>query len=343
MKQKLLSIVKVLLFLSLGIFLIWISVSKLSSKDISDITNALHNVRYGWIILSVFIGLISHVIRAIRWKMLLEPLGHHPKLSNTFFAVMVGYLANYAMTRIGEATRCGILSRYENIPFAESFGTVIVERIIDVLVFFLFIIAMFILQFKTIYGYMQTSIFPIISAETNHFSSGKILFFVFIGVVFFALIIGIFVFRKKFKGAFFDKVKNILKGFSGGLKSIRNIKKPFLFWFYSFFIWILYYLMLHVCFFSLDQTTNLTVPDILTVFIFGTFMVMLTPGGIGAYPFAMKQVLLLYGVNANIGYTLGWLTWLSQFGTILFFGLLSLILLAVLNKRKNGNNATIGT
>jgi len=341
LKQKLLSIVKVLLFLSLGIFLIWISVSKLTKKDFADISNALKNARYGWIILSVFIGLLSHVVRAIRWRMLLEPLHHRPKLSTTFYAVMVGYLANYAVPRLGEASRCGVLSRYEKIPFAESLGTVLIERIIDILVFFALVILMLVLQFKTIYGFVKTTIFSALGDKINHLSNEKIIGMLFIIGLFVFALIALFLYRKKMKGVFFEKIKRILKSFSEGVKTIRKLKRPFWFWFHSLLIWLLYYLMLQVCFFSLQQTTHLSIPEVLTAFIFGTLMVMITPGGIGAYPIAIKQVLLLYFVDANIGYTLGWLAWLSQFFTVLFFGLISLILLAVFNKRKNGNNTSV--
>ena len=138
------AIVKFLLFLSIGMLLVWLVVKDITAEEKTNIKIAFEKANYFWIVLSMILVTVSHWSRAVRWKMLLEPLGYKPKTSNTFFAIMVGYLANLALPRLGEVSRCGVLNKYEKVSFEEAFGTVIAERAIDllclVLVFFLTLI-----------------------------------------------------------------------------------------------------------------------------------------------------------------------------------------------------------
>jgi glycosyltransferase 2 family protein len=334
MNKKVSAVLRFLLFFGLGVFLIWLSVRNLTQKDIDEITVSLNKANYGWLIAAILIGAISNISRAMRWKQLMEPLGHHPKLSNTFFAVMVGYFANYALPRLGEVSRCGILTKYENVPFAESLGTVIVERIVDVLCLLVVILIVFLIQFDTIWAYLNENFIPGINEKLGN-ANGLLL----IGIAFFVFASGLFVLRKKIFGLMGSKLKKIVTGFADGIKSISKLKSPALFVFHSVFIWVCYYFMLHVSFLSIPETSNLGADAVSTAFILGTIMVAVTPGGIGAYPIAIQGVLLLYAVSGNIGYAVGWLAWLCQFVSNVFFGSLSLILLPVLNKDGNENKS----
>jgi len=242
---------------------------------------------------------------------------------------MVGYFANYAIPRLGEVSRCGILTRYEKIPFAEAFGTVIVERIIDVVCFLILVVIVLLVQFSTISFYLTEKLWPSLSEKISN--SGTLLFILLgLGIVFLILF---FVFRNKIKG----KMKNLMIGFIEGLKTIRKLKSPWLFIFHSVFIWFIYYAMLHLCFFCLDETKNLGFSCAITTLLVATLTVMVTPGGLGAYPIAVASILSIYAINADtIGIAIGWLVWLSQFVAIVFFGLLSLVLLPILNKDTDG-------
>lgn len=329
MNKALANILKFLFFLGIGIFLIWLSVRHLTDDNKKQISDALHRADYTWILISIAVGMLSHVSRAIRWKMLLAPLGHNPTTSNTFFAVMVGYFANYAIPRLGEVSRCGILTRYEKIPFGESFGTVIVERIVDVVCFLLLVIVVLCVQFGTISSYLSETLFP---AFSQKIASSKTLLLVLAasGTVLIALF---FLLRNKIKG----RVKNLVTGFTEGLKTIRKLRSPGTFILHSLLIWFIYYAMLHLCFLCLDETKGLGFGAAITTLLVATLTVMVTPGGLGAYPIAVASILSIYAVNSDtIGIAIGWLVWLSQFTAIVFFGLLSLVLLPVLNKDKDG-------
>lgn len=337
MNSRLKSVLKFLFFFGLGIFLIWISVRNLSEKDKTEIANSLRQANYNWLFLSVLIGAFSNIIRAIRWKMLLAPLNHFPKTSNTFFGVMVGYFANYAFPRLGEISRCGILTRYEKIPFEQSLGTVIVERIVDVLCFFLIAGIVFLIQFQTMFSYLKENFFEKIVVRF----SGNSMLLILCLCCFIFIVIMFFVLRKKMSALLGAKAKKIIAGFTNGLRTIARVKSPFWFVFHSLFIWLCYYIMFYVCFFSLPETGNVNFNAVITSFLLGTVMVMVTPGGIGAYPLAVQGVLVFYLVSSNTGYALGWLAWICQFVSNVAFGALSLFLLPLLNKEKNASHSSI--
>lgn len=310
--------------------LIWLSVRHLTDEQIAQSKDAINRADYKWVIISIAVSMLSHLSRAVRWKMLMMPLGHNPKLSNTFYAVMVGYMANYAVPRLGEVSRCGVLTQYEKIPFAESFGTVIVERIVDTLTFFLLVILVSFLQFTTVYDYLMTDFIPKLEAKLVGYET-------LLYVICIAMVIGIWIlitFRKKIFGMMNDKTRKIWEGFKDGLSAIRRLRSPGLFLFHSFFIWFIYYAMLHLCFYSLGETADLGVKCALTTLLFGTLTVIITPGGLGAYPIAVSAILGLYLVDPTIGLAVGWLVWGSQFVAIVFFGLLSLVLLPLTNREK---------
>jgi uncharacterized protein (TIRG00374 family) len=306
-------------------------VRHLTNEQIAQSQDAIHRADYTWIILSIAVGMLSHISRAIRWKMLMAPLGYSPKLSNAFFAVMVGYLANYAINRLGEVTRPGILTRYEKIPFAESFGTVIVERIVDTLCFFLLAVLVFFLQFNRLYDYLTGTFIP---ALTETFSKYGMLLYILSASGLIALFI-LIIFRKRIFGMMSGKTKKTWDGFKEGVGAIKKLRSPWLFIFHSFFIWFIYYAMLHICFLCLKETAGLGINCALTALLFGTLSVIITPGGLGAYPAAIMSILALYAVNNEIGLAVGWLVWLSQFVAVLFFGALSLILLPIMNKEND--------
>ncbi len=131
MKKQALNVLKFLFFLSIGIVLIWLAVRNKTEEELVNIKLALEAADYFWISLSIIISGLSHYFRAIRWKLMLKPMGYNPKTSNTIFALLVGYLANFALPRLGEVSRCGLLTKYEKVPFTEAFGTVIAERALD--------------------------------------------------------------------------------------------------------------------------------------------------------------------------------------------------------------------
>lgn len=333
--NKIATIVKFVLFLGLGILIIWLSLRSLTPVEKEQILNSFRIANYNWVILTVFLGIFSHILRALRWKLLLEPMNYHPTVKNTFYAVMVGYFANLAFPRLGEVTRCGILTRYERIPFNKSFGTVITERAIDMIMFLFLFILMIATQAGTIGHYMSINVYPKFAEKFQNqtfslsFLIATVVFLVLAGII-------IFFFRKKIASSnLFIKLKQLIKGFWDGLKSLSQIKNPGLFVFYSISIWALYYFMLFLIFLCFNDTSALGLGAGLSALVLGSIGIMVTPGGIGLYPAIIQETLMLYGVIKPTGLALGWIAWTAQTGMILAIGGLSLLLLSF-NKQPNG-------
>ena len=327
--------IKFILFLGLGIFIIWLSLRGLTPDERTQILHSFRIANYNWVILTIAMGITSHVLRALRWRLFFEPMGYHPSFKNTFFAVMVGYFANMAFPRLGEVTRCGILTRYEKIPFNKSFGTVITERAIDMFIFIFLFFLMIVTQAGTIGHYLNTNIYPKLAEKFNNpiFSRVFVISLVAIVILFITLI---YLMRRRIANSkLFHKIRRLILGFWEGLKSLSQINNPGLFIFYSITIWALYFFMIYVCFFCFTDTSTLSPGAGLSALVLGSVGIMVTPGGIGLYPAIIQETMLLYGVVRTTGLALGWISWTAQTSMILIIGGISLILLSF-NKQTNG-------
>lgn len=333
MKKKVTSALKILFFLSIGIFFIWIFLRKLTPDQKLEIWDSFIHADFRWLILAFIIGFFSHVVRAVRWKMLLAPLGYQPRLTNTFLAVMIGYFANMALPRLGEVTRCGVLNRYEKIPMNKSIGTVIVERSIDMVVFLVLFFINFFIFFDKLEHYVDEKVYTPLSEKFRYFEVSSFYLALLISIAALLLLV-FFLIRKRIqKSGFYKKIKEILLGFWHGLWSISKIKNPVAFIFQSFLIWILYFFMIYVCLFSLPETSHLGLGAGFSMLLFGSIGIMIVQGGIGIYPAIIAETTALYGVQATTGYALGWLTWTAQTILIVIAGIVSLIILPILNKK----------
>jgi uncharacterized protein (TIRG00374 family) len=331
-------ILKTTIFLGIGILLIWLVVRNLTEKDKTEILSSFSQANYGVILLVMILGIFSHVSRAIRWQIMIEPLGHKPSFLNTFMAVMVGYLANLAVPRIGEVTRCGVLKRYENLPLDSVFGTVVVERIMDTILLMIVSIITIVWQFDILSSKLIEAYYTFFKPAQNP-DAFPIKTIMIVSLV--TMIIALFLLRKKImKSKFVLKITRVLKGFSEGLKTVTKLKKPYLFIFHSVFIWVIYFLGIYVGFKALPETSVLGVGASFAILFFGTFAFILVQGGIGAYQIIVQNTLVIYGISANVGYALGWIIWSSQTLAIIIGGLLSLIILPLINKKKNGLSAS---
>ncbi len=335
MKKKLISVIKLFSALGLGIFIVYLSLKDLSPEAKQDIIHSFKIANYWWVFFSIALGILSHIVRAARWKILLQPMGYYPSLKSNFLAVMVGYFANLGVPRSGEVARCSVLYKEESIPVDKSFGTVIIERSIDMVVFFsLFFITLFV-EYGRLNEYVKTHIYPAINSKFAFLSTnmlfGKLLL---ASIVLLTLVY--FIFRKRIRrSSIYKKTKKVLSGIWEGLKSIAKIKRPGLFVIYSLLIWLLYYLMIYTCLFSLPQTSSLGISAALTVLVLGSIGIMITPGGIGLYPVIVAQTLVLYGISKESGYgdAIGWITWGAQTLMIIVLGAASLIILSLRKKK----------
>jgi uncharacterized protein (TIRG00374 family) len=329
------SILQFLVLLTIGILLIWLSLKQITAEQKLEIVKAFQTANYFWIILAMVIAFLSHFLRAYRWNYLLKPVGFKTNLVNATCHVLVGYFANYGIPRMGEISRCTLASKYDNVPFEVGFGTVITERIIDFILFLGIFVLSLAFQFNELIDLANELIFDKLNAKVSGLaeSPGKLALFAFIGIALFALL---FLMRKKFAKLLKGKFGNILKGMGEGIGSIRNMENPFQFIFLSLAIWACYFYSLYFCFFALPGTSHLGQKECLTLLLFGTFGVIFSPGGLGAYP-AIVGGILLYTYNVDIvsSVALPWLSWTSQFILIVVLGILSLIILPILNRKKN--------
>jgi uncharacterized protein (TIRG00374 family) len=334
-KKGIYGFIKFFIFFGLGIVIVWLSLKDLTQSEKEQILYAFKTAGYGWVILALGMGILSHILRALRWIIFFEPMGFKPGLKNTFYAVMVGYFANMAFPRLGEVTRCGILMRYENIPFQKAFGTVITERAIDMIIFILLFIAMALTQMGVIRDYLDYNVYPRLVEKFGMLHYSRMLILFFAGTAFIMFLIFLLI-RKRIRNfMIYKKVKNLILGFWEGLKSLSQIRQPFLFTFYSIAIWALYFFMLYVIFFCFRETSQLGMGAGLSALVLGSVGIMITPGGIGLYPAIIQETLFLYAITRTIGLALGWLAWVTQSGMIISVGSISLILISF-NKRRHG-------
>ena len=307
-------ILKTILPLILGVVLVWYSLSEIS---IDILMGYFKKANYSWVFLGLFFGVLSHLSRAYRWKFMLEPLGFKPKLANSILAVLVGYLVNLALPRAGEVSRAFVLTNYEDIPFEKGFGTIVAERIADLIMMLCIIIITLFVQFDFIYELV-----------TKNFNPTKIS----IGLAF--LMIGssiLFSFVKKAKSGLLLKIKTFVTGLVEGVTSIFKMKRKQAFIFHTLFIWTMYIAMFWA---TIPAIEGLDVPlgGILIGFIAGGFSIAATNGGIGLYPIAVAGALALFDVPTEPATAFGWIMWTAQTAMIITFGGLAFLFLPIYNK-----------
>ena len=333
--KKIITALKFVFFLGLGLLIIWFSLKDLTAEERAQIIHSFKTANYYWVVLAIILGLFSHLLRAARWVLFFEPMGCKPKLKTTFFAVMVGYFANMAFPRLGEVTRCGIMSKYEKVPFQKALGTVVTERAIDMLIFLFLFLLMFFTQLGTIREYLDQNIYPRLVAKFGDMHYSRMIF-LFLGSLLLVFVATWFLVRKKVKASrTYHKITNLLIGFWEGLKSLSQVTKPRLFVLYSIVIWVLYFLMLYVIFFCFAETSGLGPGAGLSALVLGSVGIMITPGGIGLYPAIIQETLILYGIAKPTGLALGWIAWSAQTLMILVVGGISLLLLSI-KRSENG-------
>jgi glycosyltransferase 2 family protein len=314
------------------VVLIWFSLRGLTVSEGEDkwgfLLHTWQQANKGWLLAMAAIAVISHIIRAERWRMLLEPTGHTTKLSYGFLSLMVGYLVNLVIPRGGEVSRCYNLYKLDKTPVEMSFGTVVVERIIDVICLLLLIAVSFFVESEKLFSFIDT--LPIGSDQSSKFIKLGI-----IGVVFVILMIALFFLLKRNK-----KISTFIKktwlGFKDGLLSIFKLERKGLFIFYSVLIWALYFLMSYTVILAFPQTAYLGISAVLSLFAIGSIaMAVPLPGGTGSYHVLVPQGLVfLYGIAQSdaIAFTFifhGWQTAIMILG-----GAVSLIITSILVKKK---------
>lgn len=320
MKKSTATILKTVLPLALGVFFVWYSIGAATPEEREKLWENIKNADHFWVGLSLVLGLASHLLRAYRWKYLLEPLGHGPKLPNRIMAVMVGYVANLGIPRSGEVLRAGTLTTYEKVPFDKGFGTVISERISDLCMLLLIVGITLLIQTDDLLTWFDANdVNPLLPIAA-------LLLLMACGVLFIKLL-------RRSSNRFLVKIREFAVGIFDGMKSILNMKHKRQFIFQTFLIWGLYLVMFYIVKFAVPATEGLSVGAMLVAFVVGSFAITLTNGGLGVYPVAMGAVLMLYGIDQQSGEAFGWIVWGSQTLLNLVVGGLSFLLLPVYNRK----------
>lgn len=322
-------LLKIGFFFLLGIALIWWSLHQIPAEEWTKFTLALKQSKL-WIVFPVLVILgFSHFLRALRWRLIMEPLGYKPSITNTYLAVLIGYLANLAIPRLGEVLKCTLLAKYEKVPAEKIVGTIVAERAFDVLSLGLVFLMALGLQFNVIEaGWNQLKNQANAPAVATKDSNWQIFA---LGVIVLIVIILFFVLRKRIPQIIIS-FKKIIQGIWEGVISATKLKKHNLFFLYSFGIWFLYLLATYV---GLHATagTESSFATAISCLAYASIGMILTPGGIGAYAYFMAKVLELNGVDYTLGLANGTLQWFSQFLIVIALGGISLILLPILNKQ----------
>lgn len=333
MNKKMLSAIQYIFFLALGIFLIWWSLRKVDEKGWADMKNSFLHARYTVILPIVLALLASHLSRAFRWKILMEPLGYNPRIANTYLAVLIGYMANLAIPRLGEILKCTILARYEKVPAEKLVGTIVAERAFDVICLLIVMATAFFTQTDIIGNYLSDTLANVFGSKTGGVSSQKLLtgFVILIAIV----LVFSFLLRKFAHISFIQRLKSIIKGVWQGIVSVKDIKKKGLFIFHTLFIWAMYLLSVRLGFLALEETAIYAWKPAMSVLTSGSLaMIMPSPGGLGFYPVFVQTTMELYGLRNTIGFAFGALMWGAQFFQMLLSGFVALVLLPFLNKQK---------
>jgi len=330
MNSKVISVLKFLLLLAIAFGLLVFAFRGISLRSI---VQEILKADVSWVLISLVPSIAALISRSYRWNLLIEPLGYRPKLTRTFYAVTIGYFANLAFPRLGEVTRCAALSKSESVPFNILLGTVIVERVVDVLTLILCLVLTAIIEANRLGTFLfGTIIDPTIEKAKQMLSSPVLLAglaLVVIAVIFVARYFRI----KSKKEKRESRIVHLIKGLVSGLKSIGQLKRPWLFVFHSILIWLLYFLSVYLCFSALPATRGLGLTAALFLLVAGGLgMSAPVQGGIGAYHLLVSQGLMLYGLSKQDGLAFATLVHTSQILMIILLGSASLFLLFI-NRR----------
>jgi len=316
-KKSFLKKIKLILPIVLAVFFGWLTFSKL---PISEIIPYFKSANYWWIALGLVFGILSHLSRAYRWNYLLKPMGYSIKAPNSIMAIFIAYLANYGVPRSGEVLRAAVATNYENIPFEKSFGTIVTERIFDLIMMLIICVITLFFQFDFIYNLLIEKFNPI-----KLIGIFLILCLLFIFFVFYI---------KKSKSKIANKIKDFTIGLLEGITSVSKMKHKGAFIFHTIFIWLMYVLMFYITSFAISELQGAPFLSMIVAFIAASFTIATTNGGVFFYPAAVLSALTLFGLAEEPSYAFGWIIWSSQTLIIIVIGVLSFIFLPIYNKIK---------
>lgn len=323
MKNKLLKALKIFVPIAFGLFLIQYTYSNTTPEDRHLIYTYILQANPFWVSLSLLLGLLSHISRAIRWNYLLKPLGYTPALTSNVLVILMGYFANLGIPRSGELLRATALSTYENVPFKKGFGTIITERIIDLFMLLFVVLLTLVLQTDVLLDFFQQ----------KGISWGNIAL-TLLGLSLLGSTTLWVLYRSKNKR--FAALKHTITDLITGALSVFKMEKKWAFIGHTLFIWAAYIGMFWVIKYTVPETITLSGSALLVAFVAGAFAMSATNGGIGLYPLAIQKSLAIFGVGIAAGNAFGWIMWISQTLLIVILGGISFLIIPfVTPKNKN--------
>lgn len=325
------SLLKLIIFLGLGLFLVWYSTKDLSSTDVERVKSLVYESNWLMVVPCMLILIFSHFIRALRWRSMIMTIGGKPKALNVFLAVIIGFFFNLIFPRLGEVMKCTLLGKYEKLPVDKMIGTMVAERLVDMLCLILVIAVTIFSQLELVSSY-TVELLLLLKGKLNN--SSYIIIISILLLVSLTFII-LYINRIGYSGKWIKAFKSAINGFYEGLISVRNLHNKKLFFIYTFTIWFLYLLSIKVGFYAISEISNLGWTPSITILTFGSFAMIATQGGIGAYQLAVQKTLTIYGIKPVIGLAFGWLMWSVQTLMLVIIGPISLFLLYSMSKKGN--------
>ena len=324
-------ILKMFVFLGIGFFFIYWFLLKLEPEQKRAIWQSFLEANYVWVGVAMICCLLSHYLRALRWRLLFEPIGYHPSRSNTFGSIVVAYLANLAFPRAGEVMRCATMRTSEDIPLERSLGTVVTERLIDMLAFALIVA----IGMLAMFGQAKDWLYDTLSQKYDTLPNMWIIGGVAVAAA--ALLFAAYkiLWHRLLHIKFFQKIDSLLRGMVDGVKSILHLgtKRTALFILYSVVTYMLYILGGYIIFQTFDATQSLNFGAAFVVYLFGTVGMTFSQGGIGVYPVLVQLALDIQGVPMEVGAACGWLLWGSQQAVVIVVGASYLIYFSLMKRR----------
>ena len=338
MKKGIRQTIQFLIFLAAGIFLLWIA---FRNVEFDRLLQGLKNADYKWVVLSLVFASLAYLSRARRWVILVHPLGYKPSFSSTFYALMTGYMANLALPRIGEITRCVALGKKEKIPVDQLIGTVVIERTVDLVALLSILAGLIIARGEQVNQFLKVSIFiPLREKVFSAFGAAWVLW-VLLAVIFLISLFLLVRYRKQLrKNKLFAKFFDLARGIINGLKTITSLNHKWEFIFHTIFIWINYTLMTWVVVFAIDPTSHLTLGDgVFLLVIGGLAMSAPVQSGLGAFHYIISRGLaFVEGVKIEDGLVYAFLTHESQMLFVIIVGAISFFMIFRKNSEESSSS-----
>ncbi len=330
MKRFIDTVTKVLFSLLLAFGILWWMYRGIEWADVREAMRS--EMRWGWMLASLPFGILAQMLRAFRWRQLLEPLGERPRHSTCVHSIFISYASSLVVPRIGEVLRCAVLRRWDGVSFSQSLGTVVTERVVDIVVMLLLSLLTIVAEIPVFASFVARTGMSFTGILRSFTTTGYIVTLV-CGAV--ALGTAIYLLRR-FR--VFGSAQKTLHNLLDGLLSIRSVRNKGLFVVYTLGIWLAYYLHFYIAFFCFPFTQGLGATAALVAFVVGTFAVLVpTPNGAGAWHFAVKTVLMLYGVAVVQGAMFALIVHAVQTLLVLLLGLFALFSLCFSAKHRDSS------